>query len=94
MAQKNDNTQWVGTSKQSVFAFRPFEFDPQVSDDPEVDTRYYKKITLTQYCQEKFISKSQARTLIRKKWLAITRFRGHIWVHEICPDQIHDFLLG
>lgn len=79
-------TQWVGTTKYSVFATRPYEFEPLVN--------HYRKIPLTTYCKNRFISKKQAHTLIKKKWLAITRFRGQIWVHEICPDQITEFLNG
>jgi hypothetical protein len=77
-------THWVGTTKASVFAYRPYEFDP--------DKNYYTKIPLTAYCKNKFITKKQARTLIRKKWLAVTHFRGQTWVHEICPELINDFL--
>ena len=73
-------------SKQSLFAYFPYDFPPGVN--------HSRKITLTRYCQEKFISKKQARTLVRKKWLAITRFRNQIWVQEICPDEITEFLSG
>lgn len=72
------------TTKGSYFAYFPYEFTPGVN--------HSRKITLTAYCKAKFISKHQARTLIRKKWLGVTRFRGEIWVHEICPDEIAEFL--
>lgn len=80
------NGQRLTASKYSLFAYFPFDFPPEVY--------HSRKIRLTQYCQEKFISKKQARTLVRKKWLAITRFRNQVWVQEICPDEINEFLSG
>lgn len=75
---------WVKTTRASLFAFHPHEFKP--------GENWYVKIPLARYCKEKNISRDQAKTLIRKKWLAITQFKRRIWVHEICPDQIKDFL--
>ncbi len=75
---------WVKTTRGSLFAFHPYEFSP--------GENWSVKITFTRYCKEKNISRDQGKTFIRKKWLAITRFKGRIWVHEICPDQIQDFL--
>jgi hypothetical protein len=82
----SDKGNWVGTSKRSLFAYFPHDFPPGVN--------HSRKIPLTRYCQEKFITKDQARTLVRKKWLAITKFRNQIWVQEICPDEINEFLSG
>lgn len=75
---------WVGTTRESLFAQHPYEFTPG-----EI---HYEKIPLVQYCKNKNISRKQANTLIRKKWLAMTQFKARIWVHEICPDEITNFL--
>ncbi len=80
----NEPNTWVGTSRESIFAYRPHEFTPKKN--------WYEKIPLTRYCKKKNISKKQAKTLIRKKWIGITQFRAQIWVHEICPEQIKEFL--
>ena len=80
----NKDKRWVKTTKASFFALYPYEFSP--------NKNFYVKILLTNYCKEKNISRDQAKNFVRKKWLGITRFRGRIWVHEICPDQITDFL--
>lgn len=75
---------WVGTTRESLFAFHPYEFSP--------GENHYQKIPLARYCKEKNISRDQAKKLIQKKWLAITQFKARIWVHEICPDEINNFL--
>lgn len=82
--QKRSDGQWGTAKRYSVFASRPYEFSP--------GKHTYTKIRLAQYCRENFISRDQAKTLIKKKWLAVTRFHGCLWVHEICPDQIRQHL--
>jgi hypothetical protein len=67
-----------------VFSRRPREFTPGVN--------WYKKILLTAYCAEKNITRDQAKTLINKKWLGVTRFNNRLFVHEICPEEINLFL--
>ena len=80
----NQDGRWVKTTRESLFALHPYEFSP--------GENWYEKTLLTDYCKKKNISRKQAKTLIRKKWLAITQFKARIWVHEICPEQITDFL--
>lgn len=75
---------WGTNRRSSIFSYRPREFDPQKN--------YYTKILLTTYCKEKPISRKQAETLAKKNWLGVTRVFGRIWVHEICPDEINDYL--
>ncbi len=75
---------WVETTRESFFALHPYEFD--------CDKNWYEKIRLTQYCKIKHISRKQVRTLIKRKWLAITRFKRRIWVHELEPEKINEYL--
>lgn len=83
--QKRHNGQWGTSRRYSVFSRRPREFTPGVS--------HYRKILLTQYCKDKNITRGQAKRLIDKKWLAVTRFAGRLFVHEVCPEEIN-FSLG
>ena len=80
----NNIGRWVKTTRGSLFALHPHEFSP--------GENYYEKILLTQYCKNKNISRDQAKKLIQKKWLGMTQFKRRIWVHEICPDEITNFL--
>lgn len=48
---------------------------------------------LTDYCKRKNISRVQVKTLARKRWLAVSSFRNRLYVAEICPDEIEDFLI-
>lgn len=81
MGYKRHGGQWGSAKRYGAFASRPYEFTPGV--------HHYRKILLTDYCKQKFITRKQAMRLIRKKWLAVTRFNGRLFVHEICPDQIN-----
>ena len=80
MGYKRSGGQWGSSKRYGAFASRPYEFSP--------GEHHYTKILLTDYCKQKFISRKQAMRLIRKKWLAVTRFNGRLFVHEICPDII------
>ncbi|AIE73020.1 hypothetical protein D082_04910 [Synechocystis sp. PCC 6714] len=82
-AHKRTNGQWGTAQRHSVFAFYPREFTPRLP--------HYKKIRFPEYCRLKNISRDQAKTLINKKWLAVTKVHGRLWVHEVCPDEINQF---
>jgi hypothetical protein len=84
MNQKRHDGQWGTAKRYSVFAYHPREFTPEIHS--------YTKISLVQYCQNKNISRDQAKTLIKRHWLAVTRLAGRLWVHEVCPEQIAEFL--
>lgn len=71
-------------TRATYFATRPLFF--------RVGENHSEKITLSQYCRKRSISKKQARKFINKKWLVITSFRNQIWVEEACPEAIADFL--
>lgn len=62
-------------------------FHYNVTDMPP-DTTVNAKVTLTAYCNAKFVSKRQAREWIKKGWLLATRSGKHIYVWEACPEEI------
>lgn len=51
----------------------------------------YESISV--YMARKFITRSTVKTFVRKGWLAILRVKGRLWVHEVCPDEIENYLL-
>lgn len=71
-------------SKDSVFSTLHREFVKGVDCS--------RKITLTRYCQLRFVSKRQARRFIRKGWLTVTRQGRNLWVQEVCTEEIDDYL--
>lgn len=77
---------FVQTSKASVFCFFPAEFTPS--------KHHYQKIKLTEYLKKRKISRDQANYMIKKRLLAVTRFKGQIWVHELdnCKELIKLYL--
>jgi hypothetical protein len=77
---KRSAGQWGTAKRYSVFSQRPYEFTP--------GKHHYTKILLTEYCKQKGITRKIATRLINKKWLAVTRLKGRLFVHEICPDLI------
>jgi hypothetical protein len=64
----------------SVFGTRPYTYNPF--------TGVTQWELLTAYIARKYISRSQAKTLIRKKWLAVSSFKNRLYVSEICPNEI------
>ena len=56
-----------------------------------VNSAYYQ--LATDFMKEKFIGRSTLRTFVKRGWLAIIRIKGRLWVHEVCPDEITDYLL-
>ena len=67
----------------SYLAYHLYDFHP--------NGRHYSiKTRLSDYCRLKNISKFQVFTLVRKKWVAIAKHRGEIWVEELCPDEIQN----
>ena len=72
------------TTSHSIFAYRPKEFG--------VGQTVSVKTTLTNYCLKKGISKDRARTLIKKRWLSVTKSGRNLWVQEICPEAIEAWL--
>jgi hypothetical protein len=47
------------------------------------------KIPLKKYCQQRNITRKQAKTLLNKRWLTASKVRGRIYVAEICPEAIN-----
>lgn len=78
---------------------KPFHVAPYSSfrygvADMLPDTTVSVKETLTAYCKRKFITKTQAKYLIRNRWLLATRSGKHIYVAEACPNEIEAHLMG
>jgi hypothetical protein len=71
-------------TKSSYFSTRPLYFKP--------GENFSEMISLRNYCKKRSISTKQARKFINKKWLAISAFNNQIYVEEICPDEISNFL--
>lgn len=84
--KKRVDGQWGSGKKYSAFAKRPLEWTP--------GEHSYIKIPLVKYCRTKNISRKQAQRLIDKKALAVTKLKGRLWVHEVCPEQIDLLLTG
>ena len=73
--------------KGTIFAVRPHVRD---LNRPNYTTVWE---LLTDYCKRKFISRKQVKTLARKKWLAVSSFRNRLYVCELCPEEIDDYLI-
>ena len=61
-------------------------------DIPGRSKTYY--VTLTEWCQNNFISKDQGRTLIEKKLLIGMRFKGqwHVCANPHCLDELLEYM--
>lgn len=73
------------TKSSSVFGVRPYTYNPYTNV-----TNWEK---LTAYMSRKFLTRTQVKTLIRKKWLAVCSFKSRLYVSEICPDEISNWFL-
>jgi hypothetical protein len=67
-----------------------YGFLPQWSMAPPVPVAIL--IPLKKYCEQRVITRDQARTLCRKRWLYATKVRGRIYVYEKDPDIIEFWL--
>lgn len=72
------------STRYSVLSLRPYQFEPGKD--------FSIKETLTTYCQKRFISKSVARRFMAKKWLLVTKRGRHIFIEELCTEQIDVYL--
>lgn len=70
------------TKQSSVFATRPYTYNPVV-----YGTQWE---LLVEYSKRKFISRNQIRKLVRKKWLAVSSFKNRLYVSELCPEEIKE----
>lgn len=48
--------------------------------------------SIKNYMSRKFIGRNTVKTFVKKGWLAILRVKGRLWVKEVCPDEINDYL--
>lgn len=81
---RNRRARAFDSTRYSVISLHPYQF--------KAGTNFSIKITLTAYCQLRFISKSVARRFMVKKWLAVSRMGRHIFVEEICTEEIDQYL--
>jgi hypothetical protein len=73
------------SSKHSLFAHRPYHQNP--------NNTVAKMERLTCYCRRKNISKRQFPTLVKHKWVAITKYGGQVYVEELCPEAIAGWMV-
>ncbi|WP_107666492.1 hypothetical protein [Cyanothece sp. BG0011] len=55
-----------------------------------ITSAYYE--SARSYMNRRFIGRSTLRLFVRKGWLAIFRVKGRLWVHEVCSEEIEDYL--
>jgi hypothetical protein len=80
----NNTAKAFNSSKYSVLSIPPFS---------KIDNTGFTQFRrLSWYCKKKYITRWQGLTLIKKKWLAAIKHGGKIWVAEICPDEIKEYL--
>lgn len=56
-----------------------------------VSSAYYE--SAVSYMNRRLIGRSTLRTFVKKGWLAIFRVKGRLWVHEVCLEEIEDYLI-
>jgi hypothetical protein len=66
----------------SVFGLRPYTYNPE--------TLGTKWELLTEYMKRRYISRNQVRTLIRRKWVAVSSFKNRLYISELCHDLIEE----
>jgi hypothetical protein len=72
------------TRPNSIFGVRPYTDNPVTCGT--------KWELLTDYIARKFVSRSQVRRFARKKWIAVSSFKNRLYVSELCPGLIDEWL--
>jgi hypothetical protein len=73
-------------TKASIFSVRPHTRD---LNRPNYTTVWE---LLTDYCKRRFCTRQQVKRFAAKKWIAVSSFRNRLYVCELCPDEIDDWL--
>lgn len=47
---------------------------------------------LTDYIKRKFITRKQVKKLAKLKYIAVSSFRNRLYVCELCPEEINQWL--
>lgn len=82
-----NNKPYGQIKRYSIFSGRVRTSDPR-------KTATIGYISISQYCKEKFISRSVLNTFAKKGWVAVIKtHRSRISVVELCPEEIEDYLM-
>lgn len=73
-------------SKGSIFSLRPLTTD--VNNSQNVT----KWELLTDYLLRKHITRWYVNKFAYKKWIAVDSFKNRLYVCELCPDEIDEYL--
>ena len=73
------------TTRKTIFAYGNYGLDKVSSAR--------SKILLTTYCKLRYITRDTLYTLIKKHWVEVTKSKGRIYVRELCPEKIENYLV-
>jgi hypothetical protein len=80
----SDNPRIQITRPQSIFGVRPHTYNPATCGT--------KWELLTAYMARRYVSRYQVRRFAHRKWIAVSSFKNRLYVSELCPDRINDWL--
>lgn len=73
-------------SKGSIFSLRPYSYD--------IRNLYgvTKWELLTEFMARRFVTRYQVNRFAHRRWLAVTSMKNRLYVCELCPDAINEYL--
>jgi hypothetical protein len=70
----------------------PYSFVTRKGRHTAPEQVVFASIPLKTYCEQRMITRDQARTLVRKRWVIASKVRGRIYVYELCPEEVSAWL--